>query len=169
MIWVHVTLIVQNREGQLLRPRSLACLTSFSTCTWERWRASSQAICPTWVLVSGSPGALLRRGPLRTVRAGRPGTRLKQPAWAVRHVPLVGVVRSDAWVTSRAVGVDEAVDRRPAAGLGDGLVGQRRADAPVPGLPLGAGVGRVVHGQQGLGAQRAASVLGAQGALPRRR
>jgi hypothetical protein len=34
---------------------------------------------------SGSPGALLRRGPLRTARAGRPGTRLKQPAWAVRH------------------------------------------------------------------------------------
>jgi hypothetical protein len=53
---------------------------------------------------SGSPGALLRRGPLRTVRATRRGTRLKQPAWAVRHHAwagrgraargLVGVVRS---------------------------------------------------------------------------
>jgi putative transposase len=34
--------------------------------------------------LSGGPGALLRRGPLRTVLATRRGTRLKQPAWAVR-------------------------------------------------------------------------------------
>jgi hypothetical protein len=35
--------------------------------------------------VSGSAGALLRRRPLRTVRATHRGTRLKQPAWAGRH------------------------------------------------------------------------------------
>ena len=35
---------------------------------------------------SGSPGALPRRGPLKTVRASRPGTRLKQAPGALRVV-----------------------------------------------------------------------------------
>ena len=50
-----------------------------------------------------------------------------------------------AWVASGAVGVDEAGDRPPAAVVGDGPVGYRRADSPVPGLPLGAGVRWVGH------------------------
>jgi putative transposase len=40
--------------------------------------------------LSGSPGALLRRGPLRTVLATRRGTRLRQPAWAVRRLLPLG-------------------------------------------------------------------------------
>jgi hypothetical protein len=44
---------------------------------------------------SGSPGALLRRGPLRTVRATRRGTRLKQAAWAISGV-------QGCWVLLRA-------------------------------------------------------------------
>jgi transposase len=37
---------------------------------------------------SGSPGALPRRGPLKTVRASCPGTRLKQAPGALRVVPV---------------------------------------------------------------------------------
>ena len=51
-IWVQATLMAQWRDGHRFSPSALACLTSFSTCTWERWRASSQAICPAWVLVA---------------------------------------------------------------------------------------------------------------------
>lgn len=40
-------------------------------------------------VLSGSGGALLRRRPLRTVRATRRGTRLKQAAQAVRLVELL--------------------------------------------------------------------------------
>ena len=53
-IWVQATLIVQCRDGHRFRPSALACLTSFSTWTWERWRASSQASCPARVLVATS-------------------------------------------------------------------------------------------------------------------
>lgn len=38
----------------------------------------------TIIAESGSPGALPRRGPLKTVRASRPGTRLKQAPGALR-------------------------------------------------------------------------------------
>ena len=60
---------------------------------------------PVGVLASGSPGALLRRGPLRTVRASRPGTRLKQPAWAVRHRACAGRGRATApgWRRAQSV------------------------------------------------------------------
>src|SRR4051794_14282974 len=46
--------------------------------TWE-WSSPSVTSLTQWMLLSGSPGALLRRGPLRTVRATRRGTRLRQP------------------------------------------------------------------------------------------
>lgn len=49
-------------------------------------RSSSQATSRTQCsLLSGSPGASLRRGPLRTVRATGRRTRLRQPAWAGTH------------------------------------------------------------------------------------
>jgi hypothetical protein len=103
-------------------------------------------LLPSGLNASGSPGALLRQGPLRTARATRRSTRLKQPAWAGRHQRLlVGAVRSVVWMTPVAVGMYEAVFRPGAAVCGDGLVGQRLADALEPGLPLGAGVRGVVH------------------------
>ena len=42
-------------------------------------------LCATtgWLALPGSPGALLHRGPLRTVRATRRGTRLKQASKGV--------------------------------------------------------------------------------------
>jgi hypothetical protein len=50
--WVHATSTAQCREGHRFSPGALACLTSFSMWTWERWRVSSQAICPALVLVA---------------------------------------------------------------------------------------------------------------------
>ena len=78
---------------------------------------------------------------------------------------LVGILRLVVWVTSGAVGAYEAECRPAAAAFGDGLVGQRLADAPVPGLPLGEGVWWAVHVGSG-SSQRAESLLGAQIALP---
>ncbi len=53
--------------------------------TWDR--SSSKVTSRTWCSrLSGRRGASLRRAPLRTVRATRRGTRLKQPAWAGRHL-----------------------------------------------------------------------------------
>jgi transposase len=46
----------------------------------------SPALARAIIAESGSPGALPRRGPLKTVRASRPGTRLKQAPGALRVV-----------------------------------------------------------------------------------
>ena len=79
---------------------------------------------------------------------------------------LVGILRLAVWVTAGAVGVYEAACGPAAAAFGDGLVGQRLADAPVPGLPLGEGVWWAVHVEQRFPTQRAESLLDAQVALP---
>ena len=49
---IQATLTFQCREGHRLSPIALACLTSSSTCTWERCRASSQATCPVRALTA---------------------------------------------------------------------------------------------------------------------
>src|SRR3954470_19882180 len=70
-----------------------------------------------WTLLSGSAGALLRRRPLRTVRATRRGTRLKQPQGGAGSAvvgmvllrPLVGLRAQEVctrwWVVGRLPGV----------------------------------------------------------------
>ena len=107
--------------------------------------------------LSGCPGALPRRGPLRTVRATRRGTRLKQPSRA-------GVSAVGRWWAG-AVGVHEA-GCRPAVVFRDRLVGEGLADRGVPGLPLVRGVWRPVGEQQRCSAERAESALVAQGVFP---
>ena len=64
------TLVVSHRPQRLPGPPlSIADQSiAFTECGQHRDRQS----------LSGSPGALPRRGPLRTVRARFPGTRLKQ-------------------------------------------------------------------------------------------
>src|SRR3954467_7566806 len=66
-----------------------------------------------WTLLSGSAGALLRRRPLRTVRATRRGTRLRQPQGGAGSAvvemvllrPLVGLRAQEVcrrwWVVGR--------------------------------------------------------------------
>ena len=118
-------------------------------------------------LLSGSANALLRRRPLRTVRATRRGTRLKQPAWAGRLLCLpVGVVCLIAWVASGTVDMNKAAGRPAAAVLSDGLVGYRFTYPAIPRLPLGEGVRWPVHVEQWLPAQRATSSLDTQVAFP---
>src|SRR5512141_1855742 len=70
---VQVTLIFQCRDGHRLSPIALACLTSASTWTWDLWRASSQATCPTVAftaisLVSAAAGLLPVAGSLGVLR-----------------------------------------------------------------------------------------------------
>src|SRR4051812_24862916 len=86
--------------------------------TWDRSSAkvTSRTQCRA---LSGRRGALLRRAPLRTVRATRRGTRLKQPSRA-------GVSAVGRWAAG-AVGVHEA-GCRPAVVFGDRFVGERLAD-----------------------------------------
>jgi hypothetical protein len=50
---------------------------------WSLAKVTSRIQCSRLL---GRRGASLRRAPLRTVRATRRGTRLKQPAWAGRHL-----------------------------------------------------------------------------------
>src|SRR3954465_10010639 len=61
----------------VLRTAAMTC-GPWLVCTRE-WSSPSVTARTQCSVLSGSPGALLRRGPLRTVRATRRGTRLRQP------------------------------------------------------------------------------------------
>src|SRR3954454_23513144 len=92
-----------------------------------------------WTRLSGSPGALLRRGPLRTVRATRRGTRLRQPQGGAGSA-VVGMVLLRVVVRLAAQQVCTrrwVVGRLPGVGT---LVGQDLAHRAVPLLPLAGGV-----------------------------
>ena len=65
---------------ELLAPYEEQLQQAASMPGWGR-RAAEDVLAE-----SGSPGALPRRGPLKTVRASRPGTRLKQAPGALRLV-----------------------------------------------------------------------------------
>ena len=73
---------------------------------------------------SGSPGALPRRGPLRTVRARRPGTRLKQAPGALR-VGLASCVCGPGARGGRRR-VSSGFEHRPACRACPGGRGSRR-------------------------------------------
>ena len=49
---IQATVTFQCRDGHRLSPIALACLTSSSTCTWERCLVSSQATCPVRALTA---------------------------------------------------------------------------------------------------------------------
>jgi transposase len=94
---------------------------------------------------SGSPGTLPRRGPLRTVRARRPGTRLKQAPGTLR------VLASCVWGLEARGGrrhVSSGFGSRPACRVRPGGRGSRRRSpfgprsaTTVP-TPLGTGAGQ---------------------------
>src|SRR6266508_3018201 len=114
-------------------------------------------------LVSGSPGALLRRGPLRTVRARRPSTRLRQ-ALKARGGQKRWVQAVVGRQPTCAVGVDETERegfvRRAWPGVGgDRLEADRLAGRREPLLPLLGALRLVVGVQQQAAAQRTATVL----------
>jgi hypothetical protein len=78
---------------------------------------------------SGSPGALPRRGPLRTVRARFPGTRSSKPRRLAGRLSSWPLRCTAGGLPTRAVGVHEAEcgGVRPGPVVGQGAVVRRRA------------------------------------------
>jgi hypothetical protein len=65
-------------------------------------RGRIQNVMWSAAVLSGSPSALLRRGPLRTVRACFPGTRLKQVPRARGQAELLVPVRGRRCAVARS-------------------------------------------------------------------
>ena len=98
---------------------------------------------------SGSPGALPRRGPLKTVRASRPGTRLKQAPGALRVVvPVSCGCGPEARVRRRRVSGGFGV--RPVCLPRRGGRGDRRrlpcGPCPATSVPIPRGTGAAARG-----------------------
>jgi hypothetical protein len=111
---------------------------------------------------SGSPDALLRRGSLRTVRATRRGTRLKQATGAISGVQRRWFLLSVGG-SAEAGGVNESGFVRQAFPVDDDdLPGYRLAGGAVPLLPLAWALWLAVGVQQPLSADRAGPVLPAE-------
>jgi len=127
------TLIVSHRPQSLSSP-SLSISDqsiAFTECGQHRDRQS----------LSGSPDALPRRGPLRTVRARFPGTRLKQAPRLACRLSSWPLRCMAAGLPTRAVGVHEAecggFVRVARCGLrGDRLPAARLAGRNEPLLPF---------------------------------
>src|SRR3954451_8473296 len=99
----------------VLRRAAMTCGPApVRTAEWSSPKVTSRTQCR---VLSGSAGALLRRRPLRTVRATRRGTRLKQPQGGAGSAvvgmvllrPLVGLRAQEVcrrwWVVGRLPGV----------------------------------------------------------------
>src|SRR4051794_13469939 len=111
---------------------------------------------------SGSPDALLRRGPLRTVRATRRGTRLKQATGAISGVQRCWFLPS-VGSSVEAGGVNESGLVRQAVPVDDDdLPGYRLAGGAVPLFPLAWALWLAVGVQEQFSADRAGSVLPAE-------
>ena len=111
---------------------------------------------------SGSPDALLRRGPLRTVRATRRGTRLKQATGAISGVQRCWFLLSVGG-SAEAGGVNESGLVRQAFPVDDDdLPGYRLTGGAVPLFPLVWALWLAVGVQQPLSADRAGPVLPAE-------
>ena len=115
-------------------------------------------------LMPGSPDALTRRGPLRSVRASWPGTRLKQAARAFQVVAVVPVPCAGGRGATLAGGVHEAglvTARRARPSVVDEVAGGYRpaGDVLPPPLPFAGRLGWLLSGQQVVPAQQAAPVL----------
>src|SRR3954452_25477886 len=100
------------------------------TAEWSAPKVRSRTRCR---VLSGGPGALLRRGPVRTVRATRRGTRLKGPTGAVRGLRLLIGAEPGGWMSPGAGRVSQA--GADSTVLGDGATDDRRAHGSLPALP----------------------------------
>src|SRR3954451_23670919 len=111
---------------------------------------------------SGSDGALLRRRPLRTVRATRRGTRLKQATRAISGVQRCWFLPCAGGAAVEG-GVNESGLVRQAFPVdGDDLPGYRLAGGAVPLFPLAWALWLAVGVQEQFSADRAGSVLPAE-------